>query len=67
MIELPKSYRMHVLALKRVTLNSSYGLSKIAIKIGEIPWIIAHGAKEKMVNLALSKVLDLNIPCRRAP
>ncbi len=37
MIELPKSYRMNVLALKMITLNSSYGLSKIAIKIREIP------------------------------
>ncbi len=31
-IELPKSYRMNVLVLKMITLNSSYGLSKIAIK-----------------------------------
>ncbi len=33
MIELPKSYRMYVLVLKMITLNSSYGLSKIAIKL----------------------------------
>ncbi len=57
---------MHVLVLKMVTLNSSYGLSKITVKIGEIPWIIAHGAKEKLADLAPSKVLDLNIPCDRA-
>ncbi len=29
-IELPKSYRMHVLVLKMITLNSSYRSSKIA-------------------------------------
>ncbi len=41
MIELPKSYRMNVLVLKMITLNSSYGLSKIAIKIREIPKAIS--------------------------
>ncbi len=36
-IELPKSYKMNVLVLKMITLNSNYRLSKIAIKIREIP------------------------------
>ncbi len=47
-IELPKSYRMNVLVLKMITLNSNYGLSKIAIKIREIPKAIAHGTKAKI-------------------
>ncbi len=37
MIELPKSYRMNVLVLKIITLNSSYGLSKIFAKQSILP------------------------------
>ncbi len=68
MIELPKSYRMNVLVLKIITLNSNYVLSKIAIKIREIPMLHSwpRVQRQKFVNLALSKVLDLNKPCDRA-
>ncbi len=42
---------MYVLALKSINLNSSYGLSKIAVKIGEKPKANAHGAKGKLEDL----------------
>ncbi len=58
---------MHVLVLTMVTPNSNYGHSNIAVEISQKPWIIAHGAKGKLPDLAPSKVLDLNTPCDRAP
>ena len=44
---------MYVLIRKSDTLNSSYWLLKLAIKIGEIPQAIAQGTKEKFEGFGL--------------
>ena len=44
---------MHVLVLKMITLNSNYGLSKIAVEIREKPKAIAHRYKRKFGGFGL--------------
>ena len=52
MIELPKNYRMNVLILKMITLNSSYGLSKIALsKYQTIANVVLHVSMYGRVNM----------------
>ena len=63
MIELSRTYKMHILVFEMITLNLIYGPSKVAIQIPKVGRV--H--RQKLADLTPSKIFNLNTSCDSAP